>query len=1150
MEHSDFVHLHNHTLYSLLDGASHLKDIMETAHKYKMPAVAMTDHGNMFGAIEFYLQAVSYGLKPIIGSEVYLAPESRFNKTARLGKDLSNHLVLLAKNEEGYKNLMKLVSIGYLEGFYYKPRVDIESLKKHSKGLIALSACLKGSIPRLLMSDRYDEAKKLATEFYEIFEGDFYLELQDHGMQEQKELNRLLIQLSKELNIPLVATNDVHYIKKEHAHAHEALLCLQTQTTLDDPNHMRLQTDEFYFKSPEEMKELFKEVPEAIKNTIEITQKCNLELSFDKDYLPKFTPPKGLTNNKYLNQLCYEGAKNKFKNISDELKKRLDYELNIIEKSGFTSYFLMVWDFVKFAKNQNIMVGPGRGSAAGSAVAYSLDITNIDPIKHDLMFERFLNPERISMPDIDIDFSDERRQEVIDYVTNKYGKQNVAQIITFGSMAARAVIRDVARATNFTYAEADKIAKLIPSDPKMTLTKALKLEPELNALYKNDERITQLIDTAKILEGLKRHASMHAAGVVISEDELTNHVPLFKTSEGQITTSYDMESLKKIGLVKMDFLGLKTLTVIEKSCKIIKRVDGVDIDINNLSLDDKKTYELLSKSKSLGVFQLESAGMRDLLRKLQPEAFDDIVALLALYRPGPLGSGLVDDFIHRKHGKSPVKYLHPKLKPILEETYGVLLHQDQIMVMGVELAGFSFAQADILMRAISKKKPEQMEQLHGDFIIGAVKRGISEKIAENIFTLISHFTGYGFNKAHTTCYADIAYQTAYLKANYPIEFLTALLTSEKNNADKIALYIEDAKSFKIKILPPDVNESFAEFTVVKENNSIRFGLSAVKNVGEGAIDSIVKSRIKSGKFTSLYDFATRIDTRLVNHRVMESLIKCGAFSSFGLKRSQLMSILDKTLDAANKLHKDKAVGQLSFLNDLNGDNGFDSTFINIPNIEEWPENQILTYEKQYLGFYITGHPLARYSKLLEFFSKLSVSQLKEGTDGQEISIAGVIAKIRKTVTKKKGERMAILRLEDLTGQTDVLVFPKAYTKSCESITTDAIVLIKGRLNLKEDPPKIIADDIMPIQEARKKFTSAIEICLKTAGLEENTLKSLKEILAEHPGNTPVYLNFIDPNGKKQKMLINNDIKVRAEEELIKEIEKIVGSDAVSFQVSP
>lgn len=1150
MKHSDFVHLHNHTLYSLLDGACHIKDMMEAAHEYKMPAVAITDHGNMFGAVEFYTQAVKYGIKPIIGAEIYLAPSSRFDKSARVGQETASHLTLLSKNETGYRNLMKLVSIGYLEGFYYKPRVDMEALKKHSKGLVALSGCLKGRLPKLAMKEDKSEAKKLINELNLLFEGDFYIELQDHGMQEQKDVNKELIKISKELNIPLVATNDVHYIKKEHARAHEALLCLQTQSTLDDPGHMKLQTDEFYFKSPAEMKELFTEVPEAIKNTIEVTQKCNLELSFDKDYLPKFKPPEGISDNKYLNDLCYEGAKKKFGNLSKELKERLDYELNIIEKAGFTSYFLMVWDFVKFAKEQNIMVGPGRGSAAGSAVAYSLDITNIDPIKHDLIFERFLNPERISMPDIDIDFSDERRQEVIDYVNNKYGKENVAQIITFGSMAARAAIRDVARVMNFTYAEADKIAKLIPSDPKMTLTKALKIEPELNNLYKNDERITQLIDTSKILEGLKRHASMHAAGVVISEDELTNHVPLFKTSDGQITTGYDMESLKKIGLVKMDFLGLKTLTVIEKTCKIIKRVEEIDVDVDNLKLDDKKTYKLLSDARSLGVFQLESAGMRDLLRKLKPEEFDDIVALLALYRPGPLGSGLVDHFIHRKHGKAPITYIHPKLKPILKETYGILLHQDQIMVMGVELAGFSFAQADILMRAISKKRPEQMEQLHGDFIKGAIKRGINEKTAEEIFTLISHFTGYGFNKSHTTCYAAIAYQTAYLKANYPIEFLAALLTSERDNADKIARYIDDAKNFGIEILPPDVNESYSEFTVVKEKKSIRFGLSAVKNVGEGAIESIIKARIKGGKFKSLYDFTSRIDTRLVNHRVIESLIKCGAFSSFGLKRSQLMSILDKTLEAANRVHKDKAAGQMSFLTDLEENNGFDSNFINIPDIEEWPENQILTYEKQYLGFYITGHPLARYSKILKFFSKLTASDLKQGTDGQEIRIAGVIAKIRKTVTKKKGERMAIITLEDLSGQCEVLVFPRAYSKSSQHIVIDSIVLIQGRLNLREDTPKIIADDIIPLNEARKKYTSAIEVNLKTAGLEENTLESLKETLMHHPGKTPVYLNFINPNGKKQKMMVNDGIKVLAEEALFEEIEEIIGQDAVSIQVCP
>ncbi|MCK5306245.1 MAG: DNA polymerase III subunit alpha [Candidatus Omnitrophica bacterium] len=1148
MKHSDFVHLHTHTLYSLLDGACRIEDIMETAREFKMPAAAITDHGNMFGAIHFYTHAMKQGIKPIIGAEMYLAPKSRFDKSSGGARGAANHITLLAKDETGYQNLMKLVSAGYTEGFYYKPRVDKEMLSEHSRGIIALSGCLKGTIPQLLLKDKVDKAVNYIGELAGIFSKNFYLEIQDHGLKEQKKVNKLLIRLSKEINIPLVATNDVHYIKKEHAQAHEALLCLQTQTTLDDPGRMRLSTNEFYFKSPQEMKELFKETPEAIRNTIEITERCNLELSFDKDHLPRYKTPNGINSNEYLTNLCLEGAKKKYTTINENLKKRLDYELNIIENAGFTSYFLMVWDFVKFAKSQNIPVGPGRGSAAGSVVAYVLDITGIDPIQHNLIFERFLNPERISLPDIDIDFCYERRQEVIDYVANKYGKRNVAQIITFGSMAARAVIRDVARVMSLSYNEADKIAKMIPSDPKMTLNKALKLEPDLKKLYENDEKIAQLINTSKTLEGLKRHASMHAAGVVISEDDLTNHIPLFKTADDQITTGYDMESLKKIGLVKMDFLGLKTLTVIDKACKIVKRVRGDTIDINGLPLNDKKTYKLLSAAKSMGVFQLESSGMRDLLRKLKPEVFDDIVALLALYRPGPLGSGLVDEFIKRKHGKVPVVYVHPQLKPILKDTYGVLLHQDQIMVMGIKLAGFSLAQADILMRAISKKRPEEMEELHGDFIKGAAAGGINKNKAEEIFTLISHFTGYGFNKAHTTCYAAIAYQTAYLKANYPVEFMTALLSSEKNDMDKIALYIEDAKKLGIEILPPDVNESFSEFTVIKEKKAIRFGLSAVKNVGEGAINSIIKARLKEGNFKSLYDLCKRIDSRLVNRRVIESLIKCGAFHSFRLYRSQLTAILDKVMDAACSIQKDKASGQLSFLDGPQEEGSFGKTFKEIPQIDEWPENQLLAYEKDMLGFYITGHPLAKYEKTLKFFSKLQISRLSTGKDGSEITIAGVIAKIKQTVTKKKGEKMAIVRLEDLSGQTDVLVFPKSYAKCSNFIKIDAIVFIKGRLNLREETPKIIADEIISIKEARTKYTSSLEIKLLTAGLEEKTLKELKEVLAVHPGRTPVYLNFISPQGKNQKILANSDIKVKADEALINRIEKLVGQDAVFIEV--
>lgn len=1149
MQHSDFVHLHTHTQYSLLDGACRLEDLIAVAKEYKMPAIAMTDHGNMYGAIDFYTEAIEAGIKPIIGVELYIAPGSRFDKSPRQKKITANHITLLARNETGYKNLMKLVSIGYLEGFYYKPRIDMESLAAHAEGLIGLSGCLKGAVAVNLLQDQLAEAKKISGQLSDILNKHFYLELQDHGLAEQKRLNKSLLDLADATGLPLVATNDVHYVKKEQARAHEVLLCLQTQTTLSDPNHMRMQTDEFYLKSPAEMKRLFQGIPEALKNTIEITEKCNLELSFDKLHLPRYQPPDKISPDNYMKQLCYEGVKKKLGKMTPEVKKRLDYELDIIESAGFTSYFLMVWDFVKFAKSENIPVGPGRGSAAGSLVAYTLDITNIDPLENKLIFERFLNPERISLPDIDIDFCYERRQEVIDYVAKKYGIKNVAQIITFGTMAARAVIRDVARVMDFSYGEADKIAKLIPADPKMTLAKALKIEPDLKNLYNTDERVKELIDTSKSLEGLKRHASVHAAGVVIAEDDLTNHIPLFKTSDDQITTGYDMESLKKIGLVKMDFLGLRTLTVIDKTRKIIKRVEGVDVNVSDAPRTDKKTYKLLSNALSLGIFQLESAGMRDLLRKLKPTKFDDIVALLALYRPGPLGSGLVDDFIKRKHGKKPITYIHPKLEPILKETYGILLHQDQIMVMGLELAGFSLAQADVLMRAISKKRPEQMEQLHGDFIKGAGDRGIDEQKAEEIFTLMSHFTGYGFNKAHTTCYADIAYQTAYLKANYPIEFLAALLTSEKNDADKIALYIEDAKRFKVEILPPDVNESFSEFTVVKEKKAIRFGLSAVKNVGEGAIDSIIKARLKEGRFSSLYDFCRRVDCRLVNRRVIESLIKCGAFDSLGYKRSQLMAVVDKAMEAASHLQKDKDSGQMSFLDAFSEQPGFSQTFEDVPDLEEWPENQLLASEKDMLGFYITGHPLTRYEKILKFYSKRSAAKLSEGRDGETISIAGVIAKVKHTVTKKKGEKMAIVRLEDLSGQVDILVFPKTYAKCAQNIKTDSIVFIKGRLDLKEQTPKIIAEEIVSIKEARKKYTASLEIKLLTAGLEESTLKDLKNLLAQHPGATPVYLNFVNPSGREQRVKVNSDIKVQADEKLINKLEKKVGNEAVFIEVS-
>ncbi|MDD5422859.1 MAG: DNA polymerase III subunit alpha, partial [Candidatus Omnitrophica bacterium] len=964
MTHSDFVHLHVHTQYSLLDGACLLEPLMNKVKEHRMPACAMTDHGNMFGAIEFYDLCMKNGVKPIIGSEVYIAPDSRFEKSSRGISDASFHLVLLAKNETGYRNLMKLVSIGFLEGFYYRPRIDKEVLAKHKDGLICLSACLKGEIPHLIYTNQLDQARKTIDEYKDMFGKDnFYLEIQDNLIPEQDTVNAELIKLSRETGIGLVATNDVHYVEKDHAKAHEALLCIQTQTTLDDPNRMRLQTEEFYFKSRDEMARKFGDAaPEALKNTVAIAEKCNLELDFKKTHLPNYKVPEGKTKEGYLRELVDQGLKKRYPDDDKTVLDRVQHELKIIEKLGYTSYFLIAWDFVHYAKENHIPVGPGRGSAAGSVVSYALGITSIDPLRYDLLFERFLNPERVSMPDIDIDFCYERRNEVIDYVVKKYSKDNVAQIITFGTMMAKAVVRDTGRAMGMPYADVDKIAKLIPNDLNMTLTHALEQEPELRNLYKMDSKIAQLIETSLVLEGLTRHASTHAAGIVISEEPLVNHVPLYKIQDGQITTGYSMSSLEKIGMLKMDMLGLRTLTVISEAKKIIKRTKGIDLDLDNVPTEDKKTYKLLTNAESVGVFQLESSGMRDLLKKLKPEKFEDLIALLALFRPGPIGSGMLDDFMKRKHGEVKMRYDHQLLEPILKETYGVILFQEQAMRIASSLAGFTLAQADNLRRAMAKKTPEVMVEVRTHFVNGCLKNRIDRRTADRIFDQIEYFAGYGFNKSHSAAYAMISYQTSYLKANYPGEFMTALLTSEKDNLDKIAVYISESQRMGLKILPPDVNESYANFTLI--GDSIRFGLLAVKNVGQGAIESIIGVRDKGGKFKSIYEFTERVDLRLVNRKVIESLIKCGALDSLGLYRSQLSAMIDKALEVAGGIQKDRSNGQLSFFDKFEDEENFKKTYQEIPNIPEWPENQLLAYEKEMLGFYVTNHPLARFEKIL------------------------------------------------------------------------------------------------------------------------------------------------------------------------------------------
>ena len=1087
------------------------------------------------------------GIKPIIGSEVYIAPGTRFDKSSHGIHNASFHLVLLAKDETGYKNLMKLVTAGFLEGFYYRPRIDKEILARYKEGLICASSCLKGEIPHFICTNQMEQAKRAIDEYRNIFgRENFYLEIQDNLIPEQEVVNRELIKLAKDMNIGLVATNDVHYLNQQHARAHEVLLSIQTQTTMEDQNRMRLQTDEFYFKSREEMARSFGDVaPEALKNTMAIAEKCNLELDFKTAHLPNYKAPPGKTKEGFFRELVYDGLKERYAENDKIVIDRVEQEMKVIENFGYISYFLIAWDFVHYAKENGIPVGPGRGSAAGSVVSYALGITSIDPLKYDLLFERFLNPERISLPDIDIDFCYERRNEVIDYVVKKYTKNNVAQIITFGTMMARAVLRDVGRALGMAYADVDRIAKLVPTELNITLEQALVQEPELRTLYKNDPNVSRLIETSLVLEGLTRHASTHAAGIVISEEELVNYVPLYKIQDGQITTGYPMTSLEKIGLLKMDLLGLRTLTVVSEAIKIIKRTKGIDLEIDKLPLDDPKTYKLLSNAESIGVFQLESSGMRDLLKKLRPDRFEDIIALLALFRPGPIGSGMLDDFMRRRHGEISIRYDHKLLEPILKETYGVILYQEQAMRIASTLAGFSLAQADNLRRAMAKKTPEIMTEMRNLFVNGCLKKGIDKKTADKTFDLIEFFAGYGFNKSHSTAYALISYRTAYLKANFPVEFMTALLTSEKDNIDKIGIYINESIRMGVKILPPDINESYANFTVV--GDSIRFGLVAVKNVGRGAIDSIIRTR-QENRFKSIYDFTEKIDSRLVNRKVIESLIKCGALDSLGLFRSQLLAMIDKALEVAGGTQKDRLNGQLSFFHSFEEEENFKKTFQDIPNIPEWPENQLLAHEKEMLGFYITRHPLARFEKVMRTFSTCATTVLRNRGDGEEVLMGGIISKVKFTTTRKTNEKMAILTLEDLDGQVEVLVFPSSFTKAANFVKQDAIVFVKGRLSLREDEPKIVANDVVSLESVRAKYTKALVIVLVTTGLEANALERLKKILSRYPGAIPVYLDFTKPDGKHTVVSIGRSFTVEPHEGLVRDIEKIFGADAVNFKV--
>lgn len=1098
-----FVHLHVHTEYSLLDGAARIKEVVAAARKMGMPALAITDHGSMFGVVDFYKACRKEGIKPILGCEIYMAPRTMSDRVPHVDDHLY-HLTLLAENEKGYRNLLQLVSLGYIDGFYYKPRLDKQTLARFSTGLIALSGCVAGEVAELVQTGQLDKARQVAAEYNDIFgAGNFYLEVQDHGLPEQQTINRGLVEIGRALQIPLVATNDVHYVKREHAEMQDVLLCIQTGKTIDDPNRLRFNSNELYLKSPAEMAGIFGELPAALENTLAIAGRCQVDLAFNQLHLPDYPIPEGKTADSYLAELCHQGIQWRYGEITEPVRRRLEYELSVIRQMGYAAYFLIVWDFIHYARSQGIPVGPGRGSAAGSLVAYLLGITNLDPLKYGLLFERFLNPDRVSMPDVDVDLCFERRGEVISYVARRYGADRVAQIATFGTMMARAAIRDVGRVLNMPYAEVDRVAKLVPAELHITIERALQESPELREMYEQNPQIKKLIDMASLLEGMPRHASTHAAGVVITREPLTHYLPLYKAADGPLTTQFAKDQIEELGLLKMDLLGLRTLTVIAEAIRLIAKSGKPAPDIERIPLDDPPTYALLSAGETAGVFQLESSGMRSILKELRPEGFEDIVALVALYRPGPLGSGMVEDFIKRKHGQKKITYLHPQLEPILKDTYGVILYQEQVMRIASDLAGFSLGQADLLRRAMGKKKPEIIAGLRSQFVEGAVQNGCTEEVAGQIFDLMEYFAGYGFNKSHSAAYAMVAYQTAYLKANYPAEYMAALLTSVRDNTDKIAAYVEECRRMGIAVLPPDINESETDFTVV--GGKIRFGLAAIKNVGVAAVEIIIQERQQKGAFRSYTDFCRRLDTRVINRRVVESLIKSGAFDSLGHRRAQLMASVDSALELAGQAAKERANGQLSLL-DLWGDYTGDTFSFELPDIAEYPPGQLLAMEKEALGLYISGHPLSEYRGCLSRLTTANVAEIKEMEPNSPVVLGGMITAVKK-ITTRKGEIMARCQFEDLTGAGEVICFARTYQEYKSLLRPDQVVIVRGRVNLNDEEAKIVAEEISPV---KKEPAGNVYLQFKNTTLDLITRVQL--VLRSCPGPSPVYLYF--PKDKK------------------------------------
>jgi DNA polymerase-3 subunit alpha len=1145
MPETPFVHLHLHSDYSLLDGACEINKLIQTVAEQGMPAVALTDHGNLFGAVQFYTTAKEKGIAPILGCEVYISQQGH---KVRNESDRYNHLILLCENQEGYRNLIDLVSTAYLEGFYYKPRIDKDLLARHSKGLIALSACLKGDIQETLLQDRYDDAKRLAYSYEDIFgKGNFLIELQDHGLDADKRVMPLGVRLARDTGIPLVATNDAHYLRREDARSHEIMLCIQTGKTINDESRMKWPTPDFYLKSRAEMMQMFGEVEEAIDRTWEIAQRCHVKLETVQEPFPKFEVPESHSTDTYFEYVARQGFEQRrgrleamagagrLKHALPEYAERLDREIRMIQQMKFSGYFLIVWDFIRFSKLNGIPVGPGRGSAAGSLVSYSMGITDIDPLEYGLLFERFLNPERISMPDIDIDFCTRRRGEVIQYVTRKYGREQVAQIITMGTLGARAAIKDVGRVLEMSYADVDRLTKMVPGVLNISLEDAIKMEPGFNAAAQKDERVKLVLDVARKLEGMARNAGVHAAGVVISPQPLKEIVPLYRTNKEEIVTQYDMSGLEKLGLLKMDFLGLTTLTLIHDTLGLIEKHRGVKLAIEDIPLSDPATFEIFTKAFTSGIFQFESAGMRDILRRYQPSRVEDLIALNALYRPGPIQGGMVDDFIDRKHGRKQVTYDFPELKEILEETYGVIVYQEQVMQIANRLAGFSLGDADLLRRAMGKKKAEEMAKQRQRFLDGALERGHNKRKVAKLFDLMEQFAGYGFNKSHSAAYAYLAYVTAYLKAHFALDFMAGLLTSETGNTAKVVKYINECRDMGIRVLPPDVNKSDWSFT--PDGDAIRFGLGAIKSIGQSAVESILAAREEGGPFKSLYDFCERVDLGAVNKRMIESLTKAGALDSLAPVRAQLFAAVEGAMEAGQKAWRDRESGQGGLFTAVLEETPHEKP---LPDLPEWPGGERLAGEKEVLGFYVTGHPLEQFRDKIADLASHTTDGL-EGLDrGVEVSLCGILTGIQKRRTKE-GKSWSSMQLEDLSGTIDAVVFTNNYERLAEFLVEDKAVLAKALVLPEEGaPPKISIQDLTPLEAACVQYPSLISVRVPL-GRSDGLPNALGELFQKKPGETSVRLRL--EKARDFSLLLDVSEKVRPDREFKAEILRLCGPEA-------